>query len=702
MSSEKTVHLKSTAAVRTLAVILAKLRHEFRTHLNAIIGSSDLLLEDCEIPAYQHLIPGLKKVQLNGQHMLKLINKLLDPDELEARTSDQALKECAVEASQALRLPINSVIGVSEALLNDAADLGQPNLLNDIQNIRTACGKLLALIDRLESSGASAGASGGSADARRESAVPPPPTLSSPKMNITSSLASQRVGMTSMLTSQKIGVTDALRPVTLEEIEVASGERGHLLVVDRNYLDRDLIERRLSRFGHTVATAESGREALKMMRAEKFDLVLLDILMPEMNGFQMLQEIQNDEALREIPVIVASSLHETDSIARAIALGAADYLPKPFNTILLRARIGACLEKKRMRDQEVFYLQELERLNQDLEVRNEFIRQAFGRYTSDELVGQFLETPDGLGLGGETRRVTILMSDLRGFTSMSERLSPEQIVSVLNTYLGAMAEVIMQYQGLIDEFIGDAILAIFGAPIYRDDDAGRAVACAVAMQLAIDSVNEQNRRGGLPEVSMGIGLNTGEVVAGNIGSLKRTKYGVIGNQVNLTSRIESFTVGGQILISESTREAVGDILRIDGQMSVEPKGVKAPITLYEVGGIGGEYDLFLPEKTAGSVVLREAIPLIYWVIEGNNTKFMELEGSLIELSHTGARLRLKSEVAPFSNLKIKVLDANGAVLPGDLYVKVGPGIVSDSNVCVSFTSTSPEVDLLFKHLMARR
>src|SRR5215510_7219279 len=402
MSSEKTVPLKSTAAVRTLAVILAKLRHEFRTHLNAIIGSSDLLLEDCEIPAYQHLIPGLKKVQLNGQHMLKLINKLLDPDELEARTSDHALKECAVEASQALRLPINSVIGVSEALLNDAADLGQPNLLNDIQNIRTACGKFLALIDRLESSGA--GASGGSAEARRESAVPPPPTLSSPQMNITSSLASQRIGMTSMLTSQKIGVTDALRPVTLEEIEVTSGERGHLLVVDRNNLDRDLIERRLSRFGHTVATAESGRQALKMMRAEKFDLVLLDILMPEMNGFQMLQEIQNDEALHEIPVIVASSLHETDSIARAVALGAADYLPKPFNTILLRARIGACLEKKRMRDQEVFYLQELERLNQDLEVRNEFIRQAFGRYTSEELVGQFLETPDGLGLGGETRR----------------------------------------------------------------------------------------------------------------------------------------------------------------------------------------------------------------------------------------------------------------------------------------------------------
>ncbi|MGE0129071.1 MAG: adenylate/guanylate cyclase domain-containing protein [Blastocatellales bacterium] len=696
MSSEK-VPLKSTIAVRTLAVVLAKLRHEFRTHLNAIIGSSDLLLEDCQTPACQRLIPDLKKVQLSGQHMLRLVNKLLDPDELESRTSDHALKECATEASRALRSPINSVIGSSEALLKDAADLGLPNLLNDLQNIRTACGKLLALIDRLESSGG-----GGAAEVKRESAGSQTSTPSSPKMNPTSPLDSQKIGMTSMLTSQKIGMTDALRPVTMEEIEIASGERGHLLVVDRNKLDRDLIERRLSRFGHTVATAESGRQALEMMRAEKFDLVLLDILMPEMNGFQMLQEIQDDEALREIPVIIASSLHETDSIARAVALGAADYLPKPFNTILLRARIGACLEKKRMRDQEVFYLRELERLNQDLEVRNEFIRQAFGRYTSEELVAQFLETPDGLGLGGETRRVTILMSDLRGFTSMSERLSPDQIVTLLNSYLGTMAEVIMQYQGLIDEFIGDAILAIFGAPIHREDDAGRAVACAVAMQLAMESVNEQNRRAGLPEVAMGIGLNTGEVVAGNIGSLKRTKYGVIGSQVNLTSRIESFTIGGQILIPESTREAVGDMLRIDGQMTVEPKGVKEPITLYDVGGIGGEYNLFLPEKTAQSITLREDVLLLYWVIEGKMTQVLEREGRLVELSPAGARLRLESEVAPFSNLKMRFLDANGAVLPGDLYGKVGAGIVAERNVYVSFTSISPEVELLFQNLMARQ
>ncbi len=671
MSSKETVSFRSTAAVRTLAVIFAKLRHDFRIQLNAIIGSSELLLEDCQTPGCQRLAPDLRKVQLGGQHMLKLVNKMLDPAELEASTSDLALKECADQTCRALRLPLNTVINLNDALLEEAADLGQPNLLNDLQNIRTAGGKILALLDRL--------ASFGPEEAGRQSSSP----------------------STSPLSPQKIGMTDALKPLTKEEIELAASGLGHLLVVDSNKLNRDLLKRRLSRFGHSVETAESGRQALEMMRAQSFDLVLLDILMPEMNGYQVLEQIQADESLREIPIIVVSSLHEVNSVARAVALGAADYLPKPYNTVLLRARIGACLEKKRLHDQEIFYLHELERLNDDLELRNEFIRRTFGRYTSDELVERLLETPEGLKLGGEARQVTILMSDLRGFTTTAERLSPEQIVTLLNTYLGTMAEVIIQYQGLIDEFIGDAVLAIFGAPIQRKDDAQRAVACAVAMQLAMESVNEQNRRAGLPEIAMGIGINTGEVVAGNIGSLKRTKYGVIGSQVNLTSRIESFTVGGQILISEFTREAVGDILRIDGQMSVDPKGVKEPITLYEVGGIGGNYNLYLPVTSAHLIPLREEIPLRYSLVEDKRTRPQGLKGGIVKLSLAGAELRLESAIAPLANLRLRLFDANGAEIPGDLYIKVRGRAGDGSNVYASFTAVPPEVSLLFQNLMAQ-
>jgi adenylate cyclase len=178
---------------------------------------------------------------------------------------------------------------------------------------------------------------------------------------------------------------------------------------------------------------------------------------------------------------------------------------------------------------------ELRQANQQLELHNRFIRETFGRYVSNEVVVSLLESPERLQLGGEKRKVTILTSDSRGFTSLAERLAPEQVVSIINRYLSTMVDIILQYQGTINEFIGDAILVIFGAPVSREDDARRAVACAVAMQLAMASVNAENGREGLSEVEMGIGIDTGEVVVGNIGSHKRTKYGVVGSCVNLTS-----------------------------------------------------------------------------------------------------------------------------------------------------------------------
>jgi adenylate cyclase len=181
-------------------------------------------------------------------------------------------------------------------------------------------------------------------------------------------------------------------------------------------------------------------------------------------------------------------------------------------------------------------------------------------------------------------------------------------MAMLNRYLGTMVEIIMQYQGTIDEIIGDAMLVIFGAPIWRQDDAQRAVACAVAMQLAMVAVNAENQRAGLPDVDMGIGVHTGEVVVGNIGSHKRTKYGVVGSHVNLTSRIQSYTIGGQILVSEMTRQEIGPLGRLRKQMEVEAKGIAEPITLYELHGIGGAYSLFLPVREEGLVPLQQQIP----------------------------------------------------------------------------------------------
>ena len=341
----------------------------------------------------------------------------------------------------------------------------------------------------------------------------------------------------------------SLRELAQESAAITGGETGSILVVDDNEINRDLLSRYLARLGHTVQAAPDGRRALEMIDSGAFDLVLLDIMMPELNGYQVLQHLKDSSNWRDLPVIMISALDEMDSVVRCIELGAADYLSKPFNPVLLRARVGACLEKKRLRDLEKEQKRQLQELNAALDVRNRFIRQTFGRYLSDDIVETILEQPDGLKIGGEKRQATILMSDLRGFTSLSEGLPAEDVVAMVNIYLETMTDIILKYQGTIDEFIGDGILVIFGAPLQRPDDAQRAVACAVDMQLAMASVNDLNRQAGHPEVALGIGINTGPMVVGNIGSKKRMKYGVVGSNVNLTARIESYTVGGQIFIS---------------------------------------------------------------------------------------------------------------------------------------------------------
>src|SRR5207244_1267752 len=246
---------------------------------------------------------------------------------------------------------------------------------------------------------------------------------------------------------------------------------------------------------------------------------------------------------------------------------------------------------------------DLQRQAEALARRSQFIRETFGRYVSEEVVAQLLDAPEGFELGGELRKVTILMSDLRGFTALAECLEPQEVMTLLNRYLEAMVDVILAYRGTIIEILGDGLLVLFGAPLSRDDDAERAVACALAMQLRMDATNAPHRRAGLPDVDMGIGIHTGEVVVGHIGSQQRTKYGVVGSAVNLTGRIESYTTGGQILISPTTYAETAAVLTVSDQMTVAPKGIAAPITLYAVSGIGGAHQLYLRTPTETPVAL---------------------------------------------------------------------------------------------------
>jgi adenylate cyclase len=350
---------------------------------------------------------------------------------------------------------------------------------------------------------------------------------------------------------------------------------GSILVVDDQNDNRAVLKRLLTRVGHTVYTADSGESALEQLADHTIDIVLLDLSMPGMGGKSALTKIKEDPLLRSTPVIVISGHQDLDSVVECITAGADDYLFKPFNSVLLHARIAAGLERKQWHDREVNYLRQLEQ-------REQFIRATFGRYLTDEIVADILEKPEGLRLGGDLKEVTILMADIRGFTQLCSQMPPEQVVSLLNGYLGTMTEIIMRHNGTIDEFLGDAILAVFGAPKHDPNHAESAVACSIEMQQAVAAVNQQHKSSNLPQISTGIAINTGTVVAGNIGSDRRAKYGFVGTPMNVTSRIEDLCEANEILISESTAQVLSKIDQLYDKGTHSLKGIGEPVRVFGV------------------------------------------------------------------------------------------------------------------------
>src|SRR5262249_48622092 len=279
--------------------------------------------------------------------------------------------------------------------------------------------------------------------------------------------------------------------------------------------------------------AASGRQALDIAEKIRPDLILLDVMMPELDGFQTCQRIKSVEAVRDIPIIFLTARTDAADVVKGLEIGAIDYVGKPFDPHELVARVNTHLSADQLR-------RGLADRNLQLARSHELVRHAFGRYVSEEVAETLLRGPEALELGGEERDATILMSDLRGFTMMAERMPAREVIEILNLYLGAMVDVIGRYEGTVDEIIGDAILVIFGAPVAVHDHAARAVACGLSMQLAMTEVNQRLTKDGV-QLEMGIGIHTGNVVVGNIGSLRRTKYAAVGSNVNLTGRVESCT-----------------------------------------------------------------------------------------------------------------------------------------------------------------
>jgi len=452
-----------------------------------------------------------------------------------------------------------------------------------------------------------------------------------------------------------------------------------VLVVDDNELNRDMLSRRLGARGFAVEVAEDGGTALRRLEPGGFDVVLLDVMMPGLTGLDVLRRVRERWPASDLPVIMATARDTSQDVVEALSLGANDYVTKPLDFAVVLARIEAQLALKRQKE-------EIRRLADDLEVRNRFIRRLFGRYLSEEVVSDLLASPDGPRLGGEQRKVTLLMSDLRGFTLLTEGLAPEQTLRLLNSYLGAMADVILAHQGMIDEFVGDAILAIFGAPLVRPDDARRAASCAVAMQVALDELNRRNQAEGLPRLEMGVAVHTGEVIVGNIGSERRTKYGVVGSAVNHAGRIESFTVGGQVLISEATLRETSDSVRVGARLQIDAKGTRARLVVYDLRAVG---ELRMPDAGEELVTLGTPVVALCHVVEGKRVEAEAFGARLVELSVKGGTLLTPRGLRVLSNLKLELRPEGGP--PLELYAKVVSSS-DDGRVSVRFTSLSAPVE----------
>jgi adenylate cyclase len=338
-------------------------------------------------------------------------------------------------------------------------------------------------------------------------------------------------------------------------------------------------------------------------------------------------------------------------------------------------------------------------LNKELERRKEFIRKTFGRYTSDEIVDALLDVPNGQELGGEKREITILMSDLRGFTALAERLEPTEVVALLNHHLSVMVEVIQRHGGIIDEIIGDGMLVLFGAPVAMEDAAQRAVRCALEMQKAMPGVNEHNLQRDWPEIEMGIALHAGEVVVGNIGSKKRSKYGVVGRTVNLTARIESFTVGGQILVSPALISAAKDRLILGDEIDVHAKGMPEPLRCRELVGHEDYPELLLEAEPMSCTPLAEPIPFHYVRLTEKHLDEQMQPGTLVDLSRRRAVVEAADPLPRYANIMLRLEAEAGQEEMPELYAKVIRALdESCRRYLIHFTSVSPGVQARFDRL----
>lgn len=339
------------------------------------------------------------------------------------------------------------------------------------------------------------------------------------------------------------------------------GEPGNLLIVDDNKMNRLLIARHLEGQNYRVVHAENGRQALTMLRSQPFDLILLDIEMPEVDGFQVLEQTTKDPELRDIPVIMITTVEEVESIVKCIELGAEDYLHKPINPTILKTRVTSSLEKKRLRDRQ---------------------RELLSKFATDQVAEELLQS--GFSLGGKLVDATALFCDIRSFTPLCEGQTPAETIELLSDYYALMMEAIGDQGGIVTSMMGDGLMAVFGAPLPHEDHRLRSVRAAIQMTELVEQYNQERTALKRPPIRIGIGIASGDMIAGFAGTQRRATYTCIGDTVNLASRLETHTkvLGKLILIDEHVRTGLDDSIHVEDQGLVDLKGISQPAHVYSV------------------------------------------------------------------------------------------------------------------------
>lgn len=496
---------------------LANIRQELLAPINAIAGYAEMIRDEAHRLALPAILPDLKRMQVAVDSLRGLVERLLEVEPSgPGKITGGAIQE---RLRHDLRNPLNALKGYGEMLLEDIETTGCEALRADLEKLLAESARLLADLDVIVNFSAGA------------------PEPAEAHNDATGAM-----------------VANLLRTVrVLEPTEAWQHESGRILIVDDNVSNREFLIRRLSREGHQPLEADSGRRALQILAVEEIDLILLDLMMPDMNGLEVLAQLKADDRLHQIPVIMISGLKESDSVIRCIEAGAVDYLPKPFNPVLLRARINACLAGKRWHDRERRYLASLEAEKERSEalLRNILPGQIVARLGGSEVV-----------IADRFEAVTILFCDLVGFTQVASRLTPTALVDYLNRLFSTF-DVLTHRLGIEKiKTIGDSYMAAAGVPEARPDHLELMAELALSM---LESVDRLNRASEIP-FRVRIGMHSGPVVAGIIGTHKFI-YDVWGDTVNVASRLEAYSLSGRIHVAEETRHA------LQRQYEFEPRGV---------------------------------------------------------------------------------------------------------------------------------